>query len=109
MNDIFVGKSKMFGKGIFANRNFKKGEVVIQYHLKPLSEKEFQNLTKMEKNFTHNHFGVIYIYSSPERYVNHSANPNTNPDVKNKCDVAIRDIKKGEEITTDAAKDDASN
>tara|TARA_Y100000310_G_scaffold97292_1_gene94947 strand:- start:767 stop:979 length:213 start_codon:yes stop_codon:yes gene_type:complete len=34
--------------------------------------------------------------------------PNTLPDLKNKCDVAIRDIKKGEEITTNATKDDAS-
>ncbi len=36
---------------------------------------------------------------SPERFVNHSCDANTS--VKNKCDIASRDIKKGEEITSD--------
>ena len=60
----------------------------------------------MEKNFCHGHCGVIYLYSSPERYVNHSSDPNTIQNLKDKSDVAIRDIQKGEEITTDATKDD---
>ena len=41
---------------------------------------------------------------TPERYVNHSKNPNTHQ--THKCDVVLRDIKKGEMITTDATKDD---
>ena len=107
MNDVIIGKSKMFGTGIFANRDFKKGETVIRYNnLKPLTKKEFQSLPKDEKNFTHKHWGVMYLYSPPERYVNHSSNPNTYPNLKDKCDVAIKDIKKGEEITTDSANDD---
>lgn len=108
MNDIIIGKGKMLSKGIFASRNFKKGEVVIQYILKPLTEREFENLSEMEKSFAHKHRGVIYLYSSPERYVNHSSNPNTRQDLVNKRDIASRDIKKGEEITTDATKDDTS-
>ncbi len=36
---------------------------------------------------------------SPERYVNHSCVANTQ--VKDFCDVAVRDISKGEEITSD--------
>jgi len=95
-----------FDRGIFANKNFKKGEVVIKYHLQPLTTEEFDHLPNREKEFTHKHKGIIYLYSSPERYVNHSANPNTKQDLKNKCDVAKRDIKKGEEITTDATKDE---
>ena len=90
-------------------KNFKKGEIVIRYNnLKPLTKKEFQSLPKGEKNFTHKHWGVMYLYSPPERYVNHSSNQNTQQDLINKCDIAIRDIKKGEEITTDATKDDSS-
>jgi len=51
---------------------------------------------------------VIYLYSSPERYVNHVFNPNIIQDLNRKCDAAKRDIKKGEEITADAMKDEIS-
>jgi len=110
MDDVVIKKSKIgqFDKGVFANRDFKKDEVVVKYNLKPLTKEEFDNLPEEEKNFTHKHWGVIYLYSSPERYINHISGPNTIQDLKNKCDVAKRDIKKGEEITTDATKDEIS-
>ncbi len=107
MNDVVVGKGHLQGKSVFANRDFKKGEIVIKYNLKPLTQQEFENLPKSEQEFTHSHWGQLYLYSDPERYVNHSLNPNTLPDLTKKCDIAIRDIKKGEEITTDNSKDDA--
>ena len=108
MDDVVIRKSKIgqFDKGVFANRDFKKGEIVVRYNLKPLSRKEFQNLPESEKEFTHKHWGVIYLYPSPARYVNHSSNPNTFQNLKEKYDIAMRNIKKGEEITTDATKDD---
>ena len=105
LDDVVIGKGNMFGKAVFANRDFKRGEVVITYHLKPLTEEEFKSLPEYEKNFTHNHWGRIYLYSEPERYVAHSNNPNTKQDLKARCDIAVRDIKQGEEITTDATKD----
>ena len=106
MDDLKIGKGNLAGKGIYANRDFKKGEIVIKYNLKPLSEQEFENLPESEKEFTHSHWGISHLYSQPERYVNHSDNPNTYQDLTNKCDMALRDIKKGEMITTDATKDD---
>ncbi len=110
MSDIVINKSKIgqfsSKKGVFANRNFKKGEVVIQYHLKPFSNDEWKYLSKSEREFTHSHRGQIYLYSEPERYVNHSDNPNTYQDLQNQQDIALRDIKKGEEITTNAVQDD---
>ena len=96
----------MASKGVYANRDFKKDEVVIKYNLKPLTEAEFANLPESEKMFTHTHWGTIHLYSEPERYVNHSENPNTHQDLISKCDTALRDIKKGEEITSDATKDE---
>lgn len=108
MNNVVVRKGNLFGKGVFANHDFKKGEVVIRYNLTPLKKEEFDLLSEKEKKFTHVHHGIIHLYSSPERYVNHSSQPNTLQDLKNQCDVAIRDIKKGEAITTDATKDDIS-
>ncbi len=110
MNEVVIRKSKIgqFGKGVFAGRDFKKGEVVIRYNLKQLTKREFETLPENERQFAHNHCGVIYLYSVPERYVNHSPNPNTVQNIKGGCDVALRDITRGEEITTDATKDDAS-
>ncbi len=106
MDDVILGRGNLGGKGVYANRDFQKGEVVIQYNLKPLTGQALKNLSQSERAFTHTHWGVVYLYSEPERYVNHSENPNTYQDLINKCDVALRDIKKGEMLTTDAVKDD---
>lgn len=108
MSDLVIGKGNLAGKGVYANREFKKGEVVTRYNLKPLTKEEYKNLPKSEKMFTHSHWGQIYLYLEPDRYVNHSDNPNTYQDLENKCDIAVRDIKKGEMITCDATKDDIS-
>ncbi len=108
MKDVLIGKGNLAGKGVCANRDFKKGEVVIKYNLKSLTEEEFKNLRENEKMFTHTHWGTINLYSEPERYVNHSASPNTHQDLIKQFDIALRDIKKGEMITTDATKDDIS-
>ncbi len=104
--DITIGKGNLYSKGVYANRDFKKGEVVIRYDLKQLTQKAYEALPESEKNFTHTHWGAIFLYSVPERYVNHSDTPNTHPDLINKWDVAIRDIPKGEMITTNAMLDD---
>jgi len=103
MEDVIVKKSKIHGRGVFANKDFKKGEIVIKYNLKKLTEEEFNNLSERGKHYTSKENREYLLFPSPERYVNHSCNPNTNP--INKCDVAIKDIKKGEEITTDYSKD----
>ncbi len=107
MNDVFLQSSKsILGKKVFANRDFKKGEIVVKYRLKKLTQAQFQKLPKTEKMATHVHSGLIYLYSSPERYVNHSTRPNTIQDLDRTCDIALRRIQKGDEITTNSAKDD---
>ena len=108
MSDVVIKESKesVLGRRVFADKNFKEGERVIKYNLKPLTPQDYQKLPTGEKKFTHQHYGKIYLYSSPERYVNHSANPNTIQDLRKKCDIAKQEIKKGEEITTDSSKDD---
>lgn len=106
MADVIIGTGNLAGKGVYAARDFTKGEVVIRYALKPLSPQEFDALPEEEKEFTHTHKGKIQLYSVPERYVNHSEHPNTYQDLERQCDVASRDIHRGEMITTDATKDD---
>jgi hypothetical protein len=106
MENIIVGSGNLAGKGVYAARPFQKGEVVMQYHLKLLNDTEFENLPEPEKDFVHVHWNQRYLYSEPERYVNHSSDPNTYQDLEKQCDIALRDIQQGEMITTDAAKDD---
>ena len=53
MNDVVIGVGNLTGKGVYANRDFKNGEVVIRYHLKPLTKTEFEELPDDEKIFTH--------------------------------------------------------
>ena len=106
MSDVVIGTGNLAGKGVYANRDFAKGEVVIPYHLRPLTAQEYEQLSESEKMFTHVHWGQIHLYAEPERYVNHARDPNTVQDLIRQCEVAIRDIQKGEMITTDATKDD---
>ena len=106
MADIVIGKGNLDGKGVYADRGFAKGEVVVAYHLTPLTEEEYDDLPDNEKMFTHRHEGQRVLYAEPERYVNHSEHPNTYQDLVRKCDAALRNIEQGEMITTDATKDD---
>ena len=108
MANVIIGKGNLEGKGVYANRDFKKGEVVIKYNLESLTKEEYENLQEDEKMFVHSHWSKLFLYSEPERYVNHSSSPNTYKDLIKKCDIALRDIKKGEPITTNATKDNTA-
>ncbi len=106
MSNVIIGKGNLEGKGVYAGTGFKQGEVVIRYNLRTLTDEEFKDLPENEKMFVHIHKGVKQLYAEPERYVNHSPQPNTRQDLENERDIALRDIKKGEAITTNATKDD---
>jgi SET domain-containing protein len=100
-----IKKSKINEKGAFAARDFKKGEIVLHWDTtQQLTKAEMDKLPILEKeNYVSLCNGKLTHMQAPERYVNHSCNPNTT--VKDFCDVAIREIKKGEEITSDYAND----
>jgi SET domain-containing protein len=101
--DVVVKKSKIEGKGVFAARDFKKGEVVVCWDIsKELSKEEAERVPDEEKRYVDFFSGKYILQSPPARYVNHSCEPNTF--VKDFCDVAARDIRMGEEITADYAK-----
>lgn len=104
-NDVIIKQSKIHGNGVFANRDFKEGKVVFRWdtsvkltfeQIAELSDEKKKYITSMEA-------GVIILLQSPERYVNHSCSPNLQ--VHNYCDVAIRDIAKGEELTANYTKE----
>ena len=97
---VMVKNSNIEGKGVFALRDFKKGEIVLRWNMsRILSKEEVEKLNEEEKEYISFLNGKYVIMQEPERYVNHSCEPNTT--AKNFCDVAITDIKAGEEITAD--------
>ena len=103
MLNIVVKKSKISGKGVFAVKNFNKDEIVIDWtNSKDLSKDELKQLPAKELNYTAYCNGKWVLQKSPAKYVNHCCEPNTF--AKNFCDIALRNIKKGEEITSDYTK-----
>lgn len=104
---MIVKKSKINNKGVFADRKFKKGEVVLSWNPKALKASEAKKIPIGKRHYIYKSIDNGYfLMQSPEKYVNHSCDPNT--ETRNQCDVAIRDIKKGEEITSDYTKQGAS-
>lgn len=101
-DNVYIGKGKLAGKGVYAARDFKECELVKEYNLRPLSQAQFDALPKSERMFVHSFWGKMYLFPEPSRYTNHSANPNTHSDLKKMCDYASRAIKKGEMITANA-------
>jgi hypothetical protein len=88
------------GLGVFACRDFKKGEIVIKWNLKILTEEQYQKLSSYEKeNFCHRRNGVRYYYPDPERHVNRFKDPNVVPDFEKEANIALRDIQEGEELS----------
>lgn len=104
MRDVVVRKSRMHGKGVFAARDFSKGEVVLKWDTSnELTEEEVDKLPEKEREHVTYLGGKYVLMKPPERYVNHSCDANTT--AKNHCEIAIRDIRKGEEITADYSKE----
>ncbi len=102
MNKVYTGPGKLAGKGVYAAKDLAPDELVMNYDLKPINQAEFDALPEDEQMFVHSFWGKMYLFSEPSRYTNHSANPNTRPDFQKMCDYAVRPIKKGEMITTNA-------
>lgn len=101
MAKVIVKKSGIQGKGLFASGLIKKGEVVNVWHPKKVVlKKELSHLSTYEMKYVEPWGkGKHAVMGIPERYVNHSCDPNTF--VSRRRDVALHEIKKGEEITSD--------
>lgn len=99
MMDITIGEGKLAGRGVYAARDFEKGELIIAYNLRELSQEEFDTLPDGEWEWTHSFGGKIYLFPAPARYVNHDDNPSARADLEGNGNYALRSIKKGEAIT----------
>ena len=102
-----VRQSPISGRGLFATRNIRKGEVVVRWeNTRELNSEEYKKLCQDDLRFIDIQNGHIFLVGEPERFGNHSCDPNTTfgHDVGIGCDIASRDICKGEEITSDYAQ-----
>jgi len=107
MSNIKIRISPIEGQGVFALRDFLNGEIVIDWSKcsRVLSQQEFLNLSEEEKNYVSFIDKKYVLFLEPARFVNHSCQANTK--ALNNGDVAVRNIKKGEEITADYTAENA--
>jgi len=102
MEKIYKEKSKISGTGIFANSSIKKGEIIFSVKGKRVRS------SYSPYNAEHGHRWLAIkkeIWISPFRnnpwwFINHSCNPNAGLK-RIKTVVAMKNIKKGEEVTID--------
>jgi len=105
-----IKKSNINNKGLYASQNIKSAKIIINYKGKLVTKKE------VEKNPKFDNDKAIYLFNINNRYdmdgdfeyndarlINHSCNPNCEVDGKGLklWIVAIKDIKKGEELSYD--------
>jgi SET domain-containing protein len=105
VNGVNVKTSTIHKRGVFATRKFKKGEIVIAWHPQEITRAAFEALPETQRIYVEFDGDKILLLQEPERYVNHSCDPNTT--IRNQADTATRDIDIGEEITSDYALTDA--
>jgi len=114
--NIKIKKSGIHNKGAFAKKNLPKGTRIIEYvgnritkvQAEKVYEKSLAHHLKNKKN------GSVYIFElnkrydldgnvswNPAKYINHSCSPNCETEIVKGhiWIVAVKDIKKGEEIT----------
>src|SRR3989344_981299 len=98
-DEVIVKQSNIHGNGVYATRDFKSGDIVLRWDKSNvLTVEEFEKLTDDEKRYVCFEDGIYVRMQEPERYENHSCDSNTT--AKQFSDIATRDIKKGEEITS---------
>ena len=106
--DVIVEESDVEGKGVFALRDFKKGEVVLDWSSSPvLTQEEIKKLSSEQEKFVYYLGNGGIFVNPPARFVNHSCDPNTF--IRGFFGIAKRGIKKGEEITEDYLLEDNPN
>ncbi len=103
--NVVVSDSPMQGKGVFALKDFYEGELVLEIDDGHVVTDE-SKLTPEQHEFDLDYLADrTILMQSPEKFINHSCDPTTY--VKTKNDVrrvlAMRDVRKGEEITYDYA------
>ncbi len=105
-----IKKSNIDNKGLYAEKNIKSRKIIINYKGKIITKKETDTNPKYDND------KAIYLFNLNSRYdldgdfkyndarlINHSCNPNCEVEGKGLklWIIAIKDIKKGEELSYD--------
>lgn len=104
-SDNLILRQSKIGKAVFANRDFRKGEKIIEFKGKLFTYEQLPS----PYNKVEDHYIQIdrNLYMGPSNelddFINHSCNPNSGLKFKGKKVflIAIKNIKKSEEITWD--------
>lgn len=101
MESIQIGDTENTGKGIFANKRFKKNQILFMVEGNVKSDSYGPNYRIGARWFgIDDKTWISTSRNSYAYYLNHSCNPNSG--IRDKVIiVAMRDIEKGEEITLD--------
>jgi SET domain-containing protein len=106
--DTIVKESSIEGFGLFASRDFKKGELIVDYNLFPENWYNMKYADLSEEQIKKNWYVMIdnelCITSdkySKFSYINHSRNPNCFWDIDKRIIIADKDIQKDEELFID--------
>lgn len=106
--DTYVKESVIEGYGLFASKNFQKGDLVLDYNLFPESwyQTTYENLSEFKKEkSSYITIDENYCLTSDKiskfRYLNHSREANCICDFDKRKIFALRDIQKDEEILVD--------
>jgi len=105
MDGLRIGSGQRDRKGVYAASVFAPGEVVVAFELQLLTREQFHALPPGEDLFVHSYGGQRWLYPPPARWVNHSDHPSCYQDFERCCDVALRPIEAGDEITIDATQE----
>ena len=113
---IIVRRSKIHGTGVFAKKDIPQGARIIEYVGERITKAESDRRADipLERHKENSECGAVYIFTlnqrhdidgyvpyNTARFINHSCNPNAESDIiRGKIwIIALRDIKKGEEVT----------
>ena len=113
-----VKKSKIHGSGVFATKRIKKNTKIIEYIGEKVtkSEGDRRSEKRLKKYLNSTKDGSVYIFElnsrydidgsflyNKARYINHSCDPNCEVEIFDNqiWIVALRSIKKGEELSYD--------
>lgn len=99
-SSVIVRTSVINGNGVFAVKAIRRGEVAVNWeNTREIDKSELNSLPQEERNYLEIQGNKILLVGKPERFINHSCEANTLPG--DRCDIALRDIQAGEEITAD--------
>ena len=104
---VRIGKSKLHGRGVIASEDIKKGERV--FTIKGRKVKFLIDNQKTADAISYNLIGIgKNTWVNPDhfgQYYNHSCAPNSG--IVGKNVIAVKNIKKGEEVTADYSLNEA--